>query len=93
MITKEISMAALHEILTDIQEEIGGDDHCRVVVDLGRDGSLRFTAAWDDSSWNYQTLFTKTQIESIRNSAFLVNLFVTLVKDSEEYRGRQWGAG
>lgn len=86
-------MKDLHELLTTIQAEIGGDEPCRVIADLGSEGDLRLTAAWTNSDWQFPQMFTKLQIENSRNSSALMDLFVVLVKESEEYKSRQEGAG
>lgn len=86
----------LHKIMTSIQDKIGGDYPCRVIVEIDTDGSLRFTAAWNDQGGGYvqtATMFTKTQLELTKDQSCFVDLFVVLVKESEEYKNRQEGAG
>lgn len=86
-------MKELHKILTGIQDKIGGDEPCRVTVEIDQEGDLNFTAAWDDPDWCVKTMFTRAQVELARDPSCLVDLFVVLVRESDQYKGRQEGAG
>jgi hypothetical protein len=86
-------MKELHKILTRIQDQIGGDVPCQMTVQIDRAGDLRFTAAWDDWDWCVKHTVTKEQIKFAKSPDCLVNLFVILVRESEQYKGRREDAG